>query len=398
MIRFYTAFTREIDNAQAAVQEILEQLAPAENALKNTIGIIHFYYEFVETGVCRAMIDNLPFELVGCVSSYLAVNGDYGDIALSVTMITSDDTSFSVRVLEGVDAKSREQISDEITRLYQDMCAVEKPKLVMPFIPPLQNYGGDELVAAANAQPDPFPMFGTISFHTEGSEGANFVIGCGKISPVAFAFIAFYGNIEPSFQVTSAFAFDDSYGGIAEITDSEGLTLKKINNINALRYLKDQGMVTTDNAVAGSAVWAVPAIFTYANGIKLVRAFLGIVEGTEHIISTGTMEVGTKIKFAYVDGEKTLKSAENLFCGLSEAKRNNIISYSCAARAWSLGTKFFAEAQKIAECADEYLEKHNDTLNYSVAYSGGEICPVFDKTGKLVNALHNYTLIACSFS
>jgi len=157
-------------------------------------------------------------------------------------------------------------------------------------------------------------------------------------------------------------------------------------------------MITSENAVVGSAIWAVPAILTYPNGAKVVRAFLGVVEGTEFIISTGKMEVGTQIKFAFLDGDKTLSSAESLIKDLSETKKNDIIAYSCAARAWSLGAKFFAEAQKIAECAERYQLDHNDPFNYSVAYSGGEICPVMDNTGKLVNALHNYTLIACSFN
>jgi hypothetical protein len=45
LIKLYTAFTKEIDG-KAAVREICEQLNPAENALKNTIGIMHFYCEF----------------------------------------------------------------------------------------------------------------------------------------------------------------------------------------------------------------------------------------------------------------------------------------------------------------------------------------------------------------
>jgi len=397
MIKFYTGFTKEIDNAEAAVREICEQLNPSVNALENTIGIIHFYYEFAETGVCQAIIDALPFEVAGCVSSYSAAGGEYGDIALCVTMITSDGADFSIRILEEVDKKSRELIFDEISQLCEELCAEEKPKMVMPFIPPLQHFGGDELVSFVNALPDPFPMFGTISFNTEDKKGSNVVVGGGKISS-AFAFIAFYGDVEPTFHVTTAFAFDESFGGVAEITESDGLVLKKINDVTALNYLREQGVITSDNAVVGSGIWAIPAILTYPNGTKVVRAFLGVVEGTEFIISTGKMEVGTYIKFAFVDGDKTLSSAENLIKDLFETKKTDVIAYSCAARAWSLGAKFFAEAQKIAECAEGYQFGQDDPFNYSVAYSGGEICPVLDNTGKLVNALHNYTLIACSFN
>ena len=397
MIKIFTAFTQEIEDAEAAVREICEQLDPAKNAMKHTVGIIHFYYEFVDTGVCQAIIDALPFELSGCVSSYLATDAKYGDIALTVTMITSDNNDMSVRVIEQVDRKSKEEISNELIQMCGELCAKENPKLVIPFIPPLPHHGGDDLVKIVNQLPNPFPMFGTISFNTEESSGSNYVIGGGKISP-AYAFIAFYGDMKPTFHITSAFAFDDSFGGLAEITESEGLVLKKINDMTPLRYLKEQGMITSDNLVTGSAVWAVPAILTYPNEVKVVRAFLEIVKDTEYIVSTGEMETGTKIRFAFVDGVKTLASAEKLLNELIETKKNDILAYSCAARAWSLGAKFFSEAQKISEGAREYLKANNEQLVYSVAYSGGEICPVLDNSGKLVNALHNYTLIACSFS
>ena len=397
MIKFYTAFTNQIDDAESAVREICGQLNTVENTLKNTIGIVHFYHEFSETGVCQAIIDALPFKTAGCVSSYSATDAQYSDIALTVTMITSDDVTFSIHTIDSVDAKPKEQISNEVAALCSELCIDEIPKMVMPFMPPLPHYGGDELVSVVNALPQPFPVFGTISFSTEESQGSNYVVGDGKLS-AAFSFIAFYGNIQPSFHITTAFAFDDSFGGVAEITESDGLMLKRINDKTALSYLKEIGIVTSDNLVAGSTVWAVPAVLTYPNDVKVVRAFLEFVEGTEYIVSTGTMEIGTKIKFAFVDGEKTLASADKLINDLIVEKKNNIIAYSCAARAWSLGAKFFSEAQVISNGAEKYKAVHNQPLNYSVAYSGGEICPVLDNEGRLVNSLHNYTLIACSFS
>jgi len=397
MIKLYTAFTTEIDDAEAAVREILEQLKPDKNALKNTIGIIHFYPEFVETGVCQAMIDGLPFELVGCVSSYLSSGGKYSDVALSVVMITSDEVRFSVRTLEDVRTKTRDHINKEVIRLVEDLCAEARPKMVMPFISSLPQFSADDLVKAVNSLNDPFPLYGTVAFNMESVEHSSYTLGCGKIS-TAFQFLAFYGDFEPSFYVTSSFAFEKSYGNAAEITGAANCTLKSVNGMSALTYLKNQGLVGLDNSVSGASTWTIPALLTYPNGAQVVRGFIEILEGTEYIISTGQMEVGTKIKFSLLDGKKTLASAEGLIKELNAGKKNDVIAYSCAARVWSLGSKFYAEAQKIADCADQYLREHNIPFNYSVAYSGGEICPVFDDAGKLINILHNYTLIACAFN
>ena len=392
MIKLYTAFTKEIDNSQKAVEEIIEQLNPEKNKLKNTIGIIYFYYEFVETGTYQAIVDAMPFEVVGCLSSYVEASGQYGDVALSVTMITGDDVHFSVRTLDDPEAKTHEQIVDEVTQICKDFCVQGKPKLVMPFMTLQQNFSGDSLAATVNALPESFPLFGTISFNMENTTGPHFVSGNGKISSNMHVFVAFYGDFEPKFRVTSSFVFDDSFGDSVEITEAEDTVLKKVNGIPALQHLKRQGMITSDNIVTGAyGIWAIPAILTFPDGTRVVRSFVGVVEGTEHIHSTGEMSVGAKIKFANLDGEKTLASATKLFKELCDTKENGVIAYSCAARAWSLGTKFSGEMQKVAECVNEF----NPSMNYSLTYSGGEICPVIDNSGKLVNVLHNCTLVSC---
>jgi hypothetical protein len=37
----------------------------------------------------------------------------------------------------------------------------------------------------------------------------------------------------------------------------------------------------------------------------------------------------------------------------------------------------------------------NDSLVYQFAYSAGEICPVKNQNGQMVNRFHNFSLIAC---
>ncbi|MCL2050785.1 MAG: FIST C-terminal domain-containing protein [Lachnospiraceae bacterium] len=389
MIKSYTAFTREIDDAELAISEILKQLNFEANSLTNTIGLVHFYYEFAETDICQALIEALPFPLAGCVSSYTAINGEYDDVALSVTMLTSDDVSFTVETIEEIDTKTREQVTDEVSAMLTKLGEKEKPKLIIPLLSMMKNYSGDDLVDTANALDDTYPLFGTIAFNMENNEGTHYVLANDKLSSVMCAFIAFYGNFEPKFHFTSSFAFDDSFGDVAEITKAEGALLHEVNHIPALSYLKKLGMVSADDSVAAGGIWAVPAILNFPNGTKVVRAFLGIVEGTESIFATGALQNGAKIQFAYLDGDKTLGSAKKLFEEKDSGNESNFLAFSCAARAWSLGTKFFAEAQTIASYADE-------SHIYSLAYSGGEFCPVIDNSGKLINTLHNYTLITCS--
>jgi acyl CoA:acetate/3-ketoacid CoA transferase alpha subunit len=110
------------------------------------------------------------------------------------------------------------------------------------------------------------------------------------------------------------------------------------------------------------------------------------------------MTAGAKIVFSLLDGDKTVNSAEKLMRELIKSDSKDMIAFSCAARAWALGAKYYMEAQKIAEIAKEYEQKNNKPYNYCVSYSGGEICPVWDNEGKMVNTLHNYTIITCTFN
>jgi hypothetical protein len=60
----------------------------------------------------------------------------------------------------------------------------------------------------------------------------------------------------------------------------------------------------------------------------------------------------------------------------------------CVTRYIVLHPNSDAEIKKV-------IEKVGDKIPYWLAYSGGEICPVRGKDGKLRNRLHNYTFSAC---
>ena len=65
MIKALTAYTSEVDDVEAAVSEILEQLKPGFGLLKNSIGILACYADFVSSGAVRKICAALPFDVVG---------------------------------------------------------------------------------------------------------------------------------------------------------------------------------------------------------------------------------------------------------------------------------------------------------------------------------------------
>jgi hypothetical protein len=210
------------------------------------------------------------------------------------------------------------------------------------------------------------------------------------------SFIAVYGNYEPRFRVTTSLDVNALIQEAALITSADGPVLKTVNNIPAFDYLKKIGLV--DESITDLAqLFAVPSIIIYENGVRTARAMLQTVQGDhKSLMAAGNTPVGAKISFALMNTEGTIRNAVKMTDEFERDKITNSLNYSCAGRSWSLGTKFLAECEAYA-AYHQRLAKNGISANYILSYSGGEICPVPDKDGKLVNCLHNYTLISCVF-
>jgi hypothetical protein len=413
MLKLYTAFTEEIDDPQAAARDILAQLNPAANMRANTIGMIFFHYDFAEDGILQEFAEMLPFELVGCVSNYTGANGAYGDFAVTVTMFTADDVRFRVDTVEDMDTKQNLELRDEFYALCADLHDLSKnkgkgeipeipeiPKLVLAFIPPYSHYSIDDLLLAVDSVENSAMFFGNSAFNLDGVAGTNYVLGNGKLSGAMCTFLSFYGELSPKFHITGSYDMSGSFGEEVTITDYNTASLKTVNNIPVLDYLYNKGLLSRNSSAVGAGITAIPAAITYTYGIKSTCALLG-VEKDGSILTARSLEKGAKIVFSQLDDSKTLQGIKDTIYNIKWNKHSEFIVFSGAARAWAFGANYFTELKAFADAA------HSDNeppLTYSMAYSGGEICPIpqegysYEDDHPLRNMIHNYTLVACSFS
>jgi hypothetical protein len=401
MLKLYTAFTKEIDDAEAAAEEILRQLNPGENMRANTIGMIFFHYDFAEDGILQEFAEALPFELVGCVSNYTGASGAYGDFAVSVTMFTSDDVRFSVRTIDSMRAKPRGELKEDFLKMCESVHEEEKPRLVMSFMPPFAHFSINDLLVTANKIDDPGVFFGTTAFNIDGVPGTNYVLGDGTLADDMCAVLAFYGEMTPKFHITSSYDLSECFGEEAVITDYNNASLIGVNDLSALEYLRKKGLISDTVLGAGAEIASIPAALTYTNNSKVACALLGIVPGTEEILTARSLEKGAKIVFSHLDDKKTLEGVKGVVNNLRRTDERSFIVFSSAARAWAFGANYFTELQEFANASEEH------GLTYSIAYSGGEMCPV-PKDGRsfssvrdvseLMNMIHNFTLVVCSFN
>jgi hypothetical protein len=383
MIKMITASTREIDDSEIAVQEILEQLDLGKTLLAHSVGVMNFYPEFLETGAAREISRALPFDVVGCTTSNTAVPGDMGDLLLSVAVLTSDDISFA----SGITRPIRENPQAPIAELYSSLrdALPEKPSLLYTLAPML-DVGGDGFVESIDEISGGVPLFGSLAFTHKSDFSDIYTFFNGEHFPDALALVAMSGDVNPVFLKTSL-PEERMIRQKAIITESEKNVISRINGIPVLEYLESIGLAG-NGKIDESGLASIPLVLTMEDGSQVARSFRKVV-GDGELMCYGNVPVGAIIDFAYGDKRYVIQSArETVTDALTARNARNMIIVSCAARRWTLGGDVSAEMKEVAGQA-------GGACKYQFAYSGGEICPVARSDGKLVNRFHNCSLIAC---
>lgn len=382
MIKSLTATTREIDDAQAAVAEILAALNPEQNLLKNSLGIISCFSDFAETGVLKAICDALPFVCVGATTCLCAAGHEVDQIILAVTVLTSDDCAFDaalIPVAEDYERSIDSAMKDLLSR------SEEKPALLLGYFPLITTLSGDMLLSAIDKATGGIPVFGTLAVDHTMEYVAATTIYNGDAFREAVVLGAVYGKPKISFEIASLNE-NKIRKQKAIITESNGNVLIGINGKTALEYLEGIGLT---RAELSAGVGIVPLIVDHRDGTKPVaRGVFGVTpEG--HAVCGGTVPVNATLALGRVDKEDVLQTTGDAFTALAE-KDATVLCYSCVARYFVLGADNTAEA-KIVKAAAE-------NAGYLFASSGGEICPLPDADGRLKNYFHNYTIVFCKLS
>ncbi|MDR3175566.1 MAG: FIST C-terminal domain-containing protein [Desulfovibrio sp.] len=380
MIRILTAHTREIDDIAIATAEILEQLDLDGRLLRHSVGILAFHPDFLESGAVRAVSAALPFSTMGGTTSNMAVTGAMGDLMLIVTVLTSDDVTFEAGAVL-LENDPRAGIQD----LYAQLASrsAEKPSLLLTVAPVMSNIGGDDFIEALDAVSGGVPLFGSLAVSPQTDFGGTATCLNGEHQERLFTLLAVFGNVNPEFYTTVIPADMVIHQG-AVITKSEKHLIQSINGLVPLDYLESIGLAANGDILGISSI---PFVLTTDDGSAIVRsAYRSTDEG--YIMAYGTVPQGARIGFAGCDAQFVLQSArENIGRALAAGGRNALI-VACDARRWTLGIRPTAEMREVAECLD-------NVLPYRIAYAAGELCPVRNHKGELLNKFQNFSTIAC---
>ncbi|GHU05515.1 hypothetical protein FACS1894205_5630 [Alphaproteobacteria bacterium] len=379
MIRSQSAYTSEIDDVKAAVDDVLGQLDLEGGLLKNSVGIISCYYEFVETGVVNELSRRLPFDVIGCTTMGSAVNAHGGAEQLSLIILTSDDVIFSSSFSEPI---SFDDMEAPITNAYKQ--ARDKlpgePELILVMAPIMTDANGVEMLKIIDKASGGRPAFGTLSNdYTPSYENSRTFLN-GEAHRHKMVLLLMHGAVKPKFFVTSL--PDENIGkqkGV--ITKSDGCVLHEVDGKPLFQYLATLGMKREDI----EAVSSVPFMIDYGDGAKPTALNMYAFTPEGHALCGGETPVGATLKIGKVDYKGIMKTAEDTVQrALGESGAGAIIAFPC-----------FMRLLMITPNSEDELEKSRvligDSVPFLLCYSGGEICPVYDDNGEQFNRFHNLT-------
>ena len=382
MMRSYVAITREIDDVEAAVDEILKALDIENNLLKNSLGIISCFSEFAETGVLKAVCDRLPFDCIGATSCLCSCGHETDQIIFTITVLTSDVCTFDTVVIP-IDTDYENTINNTLSKKLEQHD--EKPALFLSYFPLLKTIGGDQLLSAIDKTSDGIPLFGTVCIDHNMDYSTASTLHNGVPHQEAVVLGLIFGQLNCSFEVASIDE-DKIRKQKAVITESKGNILLGVNGKTATEYLNEIGI---SEAEMKAGLGIIPLVIDHKDGTRPVaRAVFGLTPDG-YAICGGAMPVGTTLALGRISSPDVISTTEKALIPLIESD-GVILSYSCVARYFSMGLDNLAEAEKMSSIVGD--------MNYLLTYSGGEICPLPDKNGVLKNYFHNFTNVFCKLS
>jgi hypothetical protein len=387
MLKMLTAFTSEIDEPEAAVDELLEQLNIENNLLKNSVGIVSCYYEFLETGVVEALCAQLPFDVVGCTVIGNAVNAAAGMEQLSIAVLTSDELNFSTAFSDEI---SPNDVDGPIDGAYQDACGKlsGQPSCILAFAPITTDISGEHMLKVLDRVSGGTPIFGTLSNDTSPTYENAKTFRNGEMHAYKIALILIGGDFNPKFFVT-ALSERNIQQQSAVVTESEGYRLKRVNDMHLLDYLTSIGVDTHGLA----AVTTLPFLVDYKDGTKPTACSMYSITEEGALCGVAIPE-GASLTFASVDYNSVLETAETAattaLAYAEERGASGMIAIPCLSRCLVITPTSEAEMEKTREII-------GDRMPFIFIYSGGEICPVYNTQGDMINRFHNLTYTVAVF-
>ncbi|MDR3364421.1 MAG: FIST C-terminal domain-containing protein [Clostridiales Family XIII bacterium] len=378
-MKMINVWTTEIDDADAAVSEILGKLGESPGA--NTVGLLGCHPDYIESGVAAAVAGRLPFDVIGCTTAFGSAAGAMDPDLLQIAVLAADDAEFAVAVSGPLTPENLKEEMEAVAAVGNGM-ASGKAKVGIIYQPMIKGLVGDMAMGALSGALGGTPLFGTLAggIAMDGGDGAVIANGNATTGQIAVLFIS--GNVEPRFFMRSI-ANKNIISQKATVTESNGYAITKVNGMPYYDYLHSIGY----NAQEAVDYTQLPCLFNFGSGRQAVALGIYGIDEAGGVRFGSKIPEGTTFSIGEIDAESIRETDENVLAAIaSEGRPDCVLLFPCVSRYFMLAPDFDAEAHRIADALGG--------IPHAVSYSGGEICPVVNKDGTAENRFHNYSIVA----
>ena len=385
MIKTLTAHTTELDDEKLAIEQIVSQLGTGGSLMENTIGIVACHYEFVLSGIFKAVCEALPFEVVGTISSAQSVSNESGSLLMTLMVMTSDDVEFAKTLTPSLLTEAEETIA----KSYKTACRAEKPALILTFAPFILQNCGDDYVNTLTEASGGVPCFGTLAVDDTLDFANCFMLSNGEHYRDKMAMVLIYGDINPKFFVANI-SESRMLEKSAVVTKSTGPVLMEVNERPVIDYFKDLGLVEASETQY--AMSSLPFLLDYNDGTPRVSKIFVTLTPEKYAICAGAMPEGSTLYMATADKDDVMFTTGEVVDIIAKdiGGASALLIYSCISRSMTLASEQFKEMELVRQ-------KVAEKLPFMMANSGGEICPTQVSDEKAINRFHNNAFVACLF-
>jgi hypothetical protein len=178
----------------------------------------------------------------------------------------------------------------------------------------------------------------------------------------------------------------------AMVTAAADNRIIELDNEPAVNYLKKLGLAEEDDL---NVLYAFPAEINFHNE-KPPRMFAVYNTNSDGSITCGIpVPVGATVRIGFLDSKLVLETAVSIVDQIKHELSTN--KGYCGLLIFDCFNRNMALADPLEEMLVVQKQLQDFPLPYLFLYAGGEFCPGYTENGRIVNAFHQYTVIACLF-
>ncbi len=386
MIKSYNIIIKEMDDIDVAIEEAKAQL---QDGKKNTVGIVAVHSEYIETGVFDAVMEILPFPVIGCTTVSQSAGESVEMYLMSVLVLTSDDCTFSYGYSDEIpeDGDVRAVTEECYNRLKENLDGENKLTIFLP--PPYVAHCSYDYISVLTELDKKVPVFGTIANEESASYYNSRTVFNNELFRNRFVMLLISGDVNPRFYMGSIGESDIVLPEIGQITKAEKNILYEINDMSAGDFFESYGFQIGGDHNAAILTSTMMLDYKSPDGTtrKVARAIF-TMQGDKGICLSNIQE-GHTISIAHATPDTVMTTAAEVVEKIKEENQGGtILIYTCMARRYALLGNPLKEFQFLSdELKDDYT--------FLAACSSGEICPITVDDETADNQEHNHTIVVC---